>query len=317
MSDETNLNVVLGATGALGSAVVYELVRRNKPVVAISRDSEKAEKLFGELDVIIRKADVKNQDEVLQAVKGAKIIYHCIGIPYGKWLKDFPVILDNIIYVARNEGAQLVYADNLYMYGKMEGDKLAENHPLAATSKKGKLRIRLASQLLDTHNQGDIQVVIARFGDFFGPNVVNGFTKPLFENPLNGKPAAWIADLDQKHSLIYIEDAAKGLIQLAEDNQSYGQIWHIEGDAAITGSEFISMIYQELNQDYSAKSLDEKTVKFLSLFVPIVKELRELLDQWKYPFIIDGSKYNSKYPDYEVTPNRKAISETLKWFNLH
>ena len=74
-----NLNVVLGATGALGSAVVYELAKKSKPVVAVSRSSEKAKKLFRNLNVIIREADIMKENEVLGAIEGAEIVYHCIG----------------------------------------------------------------------------------------------------------------------------------------------------------------------------------------------------------------------------------------------
>ena len=60
--------------------------------------------------------------------------------------------------------------------------------------------------------------------------------------------------------------------------------------------------------------MNEKTIRILSLFVPIVKELKELVDQWKYPFVIDGEKYASKFNGMKVTPHNIAIQETINWF---
>ena len=309
--------VVLGATGGLGSAVVFELVKRERSVIAVTRNVQKARKMFQNFDVEIRQADLMDQDQTLTAVEGADVIYHCANVLYTKWLKEFPIINDNILSAVKEVGANLVFADNLYMYGEMQGDKMSEEHPLNAKGKKGKLRIRLAKQILDAHSKGDINAVIVRFGDFYGPNVVNGFTKPLLENPVKGKASTWIVDLDKKHSLMYIGDAAKGMVTTSENPNSYGQIFHVEGAEPVTGREFLTMIFQEMNQEPNMKVLSENTIKILATFIPIVKELKELTYEWKYPFIIDGTKYASTFNTTEHTAHTVAIKETLDWFNKH
>ncbi len=306
--------VVLGATGGIGSAVVFELAKRERSVIVVARSTKKAKKLFQDINVGIRCADLMDQEETINAVQGADVVYHCVGINYTKWLKEFPIINDNILSAVNEVGANLVFADNLYMYGKMQGDKISEEHPLNAKGKKGKLRMRLAKQILDSHSKGEINAVIVRFGDFYGPNVANGFTKPLLENPVKGKAATWLVDLDKKHSMIYIRDAAKGMVNLSEDLNSYGQIFHVEGAEPVTGREFITMIFQELNQEPKMKVLSEGTINILSVFLPIVKELKELNYEWKYPFIIDGTKYASTFNTKEHTAHNVAIKETLNWF---
>ena len=307
--------VVLGATGGLGSAVVFELANRERSVIAVVRNVQKAKKLFQDIDVEIRQADLMEQEQTITAVQGADVVYHCANVLYTKWLKEFPIINNNILSAVKETRAKLVFADNLYMYGKMQGDKISEEHPLNAKGDKGKLRMRLAKQILDAHSRGEINAVIVRFGDFYGPNVVNGFTKPLLENPVNGKAASWLVDLDKKHSMMYIRDAAKGIVTTSENPNSYGQIFHIEGAEPVTGREFITMIFQELNQEPNMKVLSEGIIKILSLFVPIVKELKELTYEWKYPFIIDGTKYASTFNTTEHTSHKVAIRDTLDWFN--
>ncbi len=306
--------VVLGATGGLGSAVVFELAKRERSVIAVTRNLQKARKLFQNIDVEIRQADLMDQEQTLTAVQGADVVYHCANVQYTKWLKEFPIINNNILAAVKEVGANLVFADNLYMYGKMQGNKISEEHPLNAEGKKGKLRIRLAKQILDAHTKGDINAVIVRFGDFYGPNAVNGFTKPLLESPAKGKAATWLIDLDKKHSLIYVQDAAKGIVTTSEYLSSYGQVFHIEGAEPVSGREFLTMIFQELNQESNMKVLSENTIKILALFIPIVKELKELIYEWKYPFVIDGTKYASTFNTTEHTTHNIAIKDTLDWF---
>ena len=199
----------------------------------------------------------------------------------------------------------------------MQEEKISEKHPENATSKKGLLRKKLAEELMVAHKEGRIKAVIVRTGDYYGPNVVNGFTTPLFQNPLAGKPAAWIGSLDQKHSLIYIDDVAEGLVTAAERPELFGQIWHVEGAEPVTGQEFIEMIYSQVGIQKKIRVLKRGTMNFLSPFVPIVKELKELLDEWEYPFIIDGTKFKETTGVSHYTPHKVAIEKTCIWFKEH
>ncbi len=313
-NNEQKISVVLGGTGGIGSAVVRELIEKKRAVRVVTRNEAHAQELFKGMKVEIVQADMLSLEQTRKAVEGAAYVYHCIGIPYTRWLKDFPIIQKNIIEAMVGKEAVLAYADNLYMYGKANGEKIAEEHPQEATSKKGQLRRRLAEELLEKHKEGKLKTVVVRFGDFYGPNVVNGFTIPLFKNPIANKTASWIGDLEQKHSLIYIDDAAKGFIEATENPELYGKIWHIEGAEAVTGREFIEMIFGQLGYKPKMKVLKKGTISFLSPFVPIVKEIKELLDQWEHPFVIDGTKYREVTGINGYTSHKEAIARTLAWF---
>ena len=313
-NNRQELSVILGGTGGIGSAVVRKLIEKKRAVRVVSRNGTHARELFKGMKVEIMQADMLSLEQTKKALEGATYVYHCIGIPYTRWLKDFPIIQKNIIKAMVGTEAVLAYADNLYMYGKTNGEKITEKHPQNAASKKGQLRRRLAEELLEKHKEGQLKTIVVRFGDFYGPNVVNGFTLPLFKNPLANKAASWIGDAEQKHSLIYIDDAAKELIKAAKTPELYGKIWHIEGAEAVTGNEFIEMIFEPLGYKPKLKVLKKGIISFLSPFVPIVKEIKELLDQWEQPFVIDGSKYRKVTGNTGYTPHKEAITKTLTWF---
>ena len=306
--------VVLGATGAMGSAVVRKLVEKKQPVRAVTRNAEYARKLFEGTAVEIVQADMLSLEQTRKAVAGAEHVYNCIGIPYTKWLKLFPKINKNVIEAVAETKALLIYADNLYMYAPINGEEITEEHPQNTTSKKGILRKELAEELLRQQEMGRIKVVIVRMGDFYGPNVVNGFTDKLFPNALAGKAASWIGDLDKKHSLIYIEDAAEGLVLTGQHPELTGKVWHLEGAEALTGREFITMINKQLHQEPKVKSLTKRTILILSPIVPIVREIKELLGQWEKPFVIDGTRFKEATGRSDYTPHEEAIQETLEWF---
>ena len=117
---ENGLSVVIGATGAIGSAVVNELVKEKKQVRAIVKNEEKAKKMFEGQDVEIVKADVLKEEEIEKAVEGAEIVYHCVNVVYTKWKKLLPKINSNIIKATEKAEARLAYADNLYIQVKIK-----------------------------------------------------------------------------------------------------------------------------------------------------------------------------------------------------
>ena len=53
--------------------------------------------------------------------------------------------------------------------------------------RKGKLRNAMEALLMDYHRKGEIRVVIPRFADFYGPNVVNDLYGRIFRSAIDGK----------------------------------------------------------------------------------------------------------------------------------
>jgi len=81
----------------------------------------------------------------------------------------FPALTRSILGAAESSGAKLVFADNLYAYGPVDGP-LREDLPAAARGRKGRIRIQMAAGLLAAHRDGRARVVIGRFWDYYGPH---------------------------------------------------------------------------------------------------------------------------------------------------
>jgi nucleoside-diphosphate-sugar epimerase len=133
-----SLHVVFGATGAIGSAVVGELLRAGRSVRAVSRRGRAPE---GAQSVA---ADVADPPQAAAAAAGASVIYHCASPPYTKWPELFPVLTHSIPGAAKSSGAKLVFADNLYAYGPVDGP-LREDLPAIARGRKGRIRVEMAA----------------------------------------------------------------------------------------------------------------------------------------------------------------------------
>lgn len=299
------LHVVFGASGGAGGALVRALAAQGKEVRAVSRSP--ADLPMGVVGV---RADALDPRATLEATKGATVVYHCVNVPYAQWDEQLPRVMDNLVAAAANANATLVYMDNLYMYGLPTGP-MTESTPEAATSRKGKLRSRLAARLLERHEAGEVRATIARASDFFGPGAANTLAGQLvFPAIASGRKAHWIGSLDQPHSLNYIDDVARDLITLGTDERALGSIWHLPPQPPLTAREFIQAAFEAAGRPPSIGVYPRWMVRIAGLFDRQMREVLEIMYQFEHPFILDGSRFESSFSS-GPTPLPEALAATV------
>ena len=126
------LHVVVGGTGAIGGAVVEELVRRGHRVRSIGR--REAAMPAG---VEQRIADVMDPQQAIDAVAGASVVYQCAAPEYTRWAQEFPTLQANVADAAERAGARLVVIENLYMYGPTRRTDAPRRRPWPRPARRG------------------------------------------------------------------------------------------------------------------------------------------------------------------------------------
>src|SRR6266568_1823253 len=237
MDKQTNLQVVLGATGGVGQAIVQALARQGTPVRAVNRSG----RAHVPAPVEVMAADLTNRESTLAVCQGASVVYHCAGVPYQQWATYMPVWLDNVISAVSATGATLVYIDNNYMYAPTS-QPLTEESLQAPVTRKGKLRKQLADTILAAHARGQIRATIGRTPDFYGPGVrISNVGEQFFTAVVEDKRVPWLGKLDVPHVLAFVEDTARGLITLGTHEEALGQVWHLPTAQALTGRQYIAL----------------------------------------------------------------------------
>lgn len=309
MSINSELHVVFG-TGPLGLAVMRELVARGKSVRMVNRRGQ-AEVPTG---VAVVQADASDPASARQACQEASVVYNCIGVDYTKWAELWPPIMDGIIAGAASANAKLVFGDNLYMYGPVSGP-MTEDLPYAATTRKGRVRAQIATTLMEAHVSGKVEATIGRGSDFYGPSasVTAIMGGRVFPQALSGKTASVFGNLDMPHTYTYIEDFGRGLVTLGEHDEALDEVWHIPNAKTLTTRQFLELVFEEAGTPFKVSVMPKVLVSILALFVPVLREMKEMLYEFEEPFIVDHSKFERVF-GASPTPHREAIRQTLDWF---
>jgi len=211
------LQTVLGAGGAIGVELAKALRDYDTKIRLVSRNPVKvnpSDELF--------KADLLDEKQTLDAVKGSDVVYLTVGLPYktSVWSEAWPKLVKNVIKACETHQAKLVFFDNVYMYDPTDLSDMTEDHKVGPTSRKGKVRQMVSDMITQASKEGRIKALIARSADFYGPSIkqtsmLNETTvKPLSE----GKTANWMGPLDKKHSFTYTPDAGKATAILGNDD---------------------------------------------------------------------------------------------------
>jgi nucleoside-diphosphate-sugar epimerase len=303
-------HVVFGATGGIGGAVVAELLRRGENVRAVSRRANAPE------GAEAAAADAADAVQAASVATGARVVYHCVNPGYTRWPELLPPVSRSILGAAESSGAKLVFADNLYAYGPVDGP-LREDLPAAAKGPKGRTRVEVTEELLTAHQEGRVRVTIGRASDYYGPGgVTSASGETVFGRVVAGKRPQWTGKLDVPHTFHYLRDVARGLVTLAERPEADGAVWHLPAAEALTAQQFFDLVFQAAGRPTPAKAqiAGPALLAVGGIFSPMLRELRETTYQFRRPFVIDSSKFDRAFGGLEPTPHGEAVEQTVEWF---
>jgi nucleoside-diphosphate-sugar epimerase len=306
----SGLHVIFG-TGPLGLAVMRELRRRGQRVRMINRSSRV--KFAKDPQTEVGGANAADPAQAREVCEGAAVVYHCVGLPYPRW-PEFPAIAAGIVDGAAAAGAKLVYGDNLYMYGAVNG-AMTEDLPYAATTKKGRIRAAVARSLLDAQQAGKLRVAIGRGSDFFGPFAAGAamMGSRVFGRALAGKSAQVVGNPERLHTFTFIDDFGKALVTLGEREEALGRAWHVPSPPAMTTREFVGAVYRMLGKPARMSRAPRLAIALAGLFDANAKELREMLYQFEHDFVMDSSRFEKAF-GVQSTPLDLALRATLDWY---
>ena len=298
---------ILGAGGAIADALLPALVPSGEPIRLVSRHPQP---MPGASETVA--ADLTKADDAVRAMAGSRIAFLTVGLPYDLrvWREQWPRIMGNAIAAAQRSGTRLAFFDNVYMYGRAAGP-MTESTPFNPVSRKGEIRARITTTLMEAMARGDVTAMVARAADFYGPGARTGVGNVMVVDPLAaGKAATWLADDQVPHAFTYVPDAARALVRLAGHEDAWGQTWHLPTSGSPpTGREFVEQVAAALGVAPRHRVAGRWMIRAGGLFDRTIRELGEMLYQYEAPYLFDSSKFERTF-DVTPTPYAEGIRAT-------
>lgn len=303
------MQTILGGNGTIGSVLAKELTKYTNSIRLVSRNPKKVnatDELFP--------ADLSDPAQVEKAIAGSEVVYLLVGFEYTLkvWQDKWPKLMQSTIDACIKHNAKLVFFDNVYCYDIAAIPHMTEDSPINPSSKKGMVRMQIANMLLSAVKSGKLTALIARSADFYGPNNDKSFLiEVVYKNIKKGKKPNWFMKADKKHSFTYTPDAAKATAMLGNTPDAYGQVWHLPTDKnTLTGKEMVSLFTKEMNVPDKIFVLPMWLLKLLGLFMPLMREMPEMMYQYDRDYVFDSSKFNERF-NFIPTTYQRGVKETI------
>jgi nucleoside-diphosphate-sugar epimerase len=304
------IQTILGSGGAIGRPLALALATHTDRIRLVSRSAQAIahnEEFF--------QADLTDAEAVHRAVAGSDVVYLTVGYPYSArvWAEQWPVTMRAVLAACEAHKAKLVFFDNVYLYDRDYIWNMTETTPIRPTSRKGAIRTEVAGLLTQAVADGKVEALIARSADFYGPQCPNSMlVQTVIHNLRAGKAASWVGQLDCAHSFTYSLDAARAMADLGNSPDAYGQTWHVPTqNEPITGRDWASRIAAEMGVKAQVSALPEWAAGLLGIFVPILREVKEMAYQFDRPYHFDSAKFTKRF-GWAATSVQEAIRETVK-----
>ncbi len=282
------MNTILGANGVVARELSRALSASPGPLRQVSRHPQRV----SASDEVMA-ADLLDPQATDRAVAGSATAYLVAGLKYDArvWEAQWPRLMRNVIDACKRHECRLVFLDNVYAYGRVKGT-MTEETAFNPVSRKGEVRARLATMLLDEMRSGNLVAMIVRAADFYGPGAANSFPHAMvFERLKAGRKPRWIGNPKSVHSFTYTPDLGRALAALGETASAYGQTWHAPTSGELlSGEAFVRLACEQAGRPYALQTVPRAMLHALGWIVPVLRENREMMYQFDYDYRFDSRK---------------------------
>jgi len=127
-----------------------------------------------------------------------------------------------------------------------------------------------------------------------------------------GKKANLLSSGQYKHSYTFTPDAGKATAMLGNTNDAYNQVWHLPtAGNPLTGKEWVEVVAAEFGVNPKFQVATKFMVRIIGLFVPIMKEIVEMMYQNDRDYVFDSIKFEKRF-DFKPTPYLDGIKMVIQ-----
>ena len=299
------LHVIVGK-GPVGTTTAEELVRRGHTVRILSRSGGRSTD-----PVEHRQVDAADAEALAAASAGAAALYNAVNPAYSRWPTDWPPVAAALLSAAERTGAVLVTMSNLYVYGRPSGP-MSPDSPMAATDRKGRVRLRMWMDALAAHEAGRVRVTEARAADFVGPQVppAHSHLGRQLEAVRRGRRAWVIGDPDAPRSWGYMPDVATTLATLGTDERALGRAWHVPSGPPRSQRQALADLAAAMGRPPAPVSqVPWPVLRAVGLAVPVMREVVDVRHQFDQEFVTDASATTAAF-GLTPTPWAEVVAAT-------
>jgi len=244
------MNLVTGATGLLGSHIVEQLRRRDRPARVLVRNGSDLSWLRTQ-NVEFAAGDVTDPASLRRACTGVEVVYHCaakVG-DWGPWTEFQRVTIDgtrHALEAAIDAGVRrFIHISSISVYGYYTKDQtidesFAVGHRLYRWAHYSRSKMIAEELARQAHRSSKIEVTIIRPAWIYGERDRTTIAR-LYHMVTTGR-AKILGRGDNRLNLVYAGNVAEAAITAAALPAAGGEVFNCSNDGEITQQAYFDLL---------------------------------------------------------------------------
>jgi nucleoside-diphosphate-sugar epimerase len=302
--------VVLGINGHVGHAAAQAFVNAGWDVTGMGRsDKHKAP------GVRFVKGDSDSVEDMRRAIGDAGAVVNALNMQYDQWFEGrMEAQMGRVLEAMGTTGKSMLFPGNIYNFAA-DNDVLTPDLPQQPPTPRGGVRVRVERMFEEAADRGDLQVIVLRAGDFYGPNYKGDWFDQLIMTGIKSRKVSLLGTPGIGHSWAYLPDLGRAFEALAALRSTLGAFerFHFAGH-------YVTL--EQMGAAIEAASpVPLKTSRFPFIFLrayglidPIIREVAKMRYIWQHRLkLIDARLDGLLGPGFN-TPFEQAVAATARPF---
>jgi nucleoside-diphosphate-sugar epimerase len=303
--------IVLGINGHIGNAVARAFLAAGYQVTGFGRSNRHP--IPG---VTFIKGDADDVEAMRAAIGDNDLVVNALNLPYPEWDKGRKEAQnERVIAALGTSGKTLLFPGNIYNYAASVR-RVTPDLPQHPETPRGEIRVRVENLYRAAAARGDIQVLVIRPGDFYGPgNTGTWFDLAMMTDAAKGKVSlagVWGVG----HAWAYLPDLARAFVKVAAARARLGRFenFHFAGHY-VTPEQMRDAIAAVAPRGIRFGLLPRWIFPVIGLVSPMMREVAKMGYLWEHPMELRDPRLDALLGPGFATPFDEAVAATVApWF---
>ncbi len=300
---------ILGVNGHIGTAAAAAFVAAGWRVTGMARVQRHG--LDGMRFVA---GDAASVDDLRRAIGDAPVVLHALNLPYDKWDGGrLERQMETVLEAVGREGRTLLFPGNVYTYAASAG-VLTPDTPQRPQTPRGAIRVRVEALLRQAAERGDVQGIILRAGDFYGPGSHKDWFDQVILSRVGRHRVSLIGTPGVGHAWAYLPDLARGFELLAALRRTLGPFERFHFPGHFVTPEIVGQALAAVLPEARVSRFPLWLLHLAGLFDSSTRGVARMDYLWRVPLELRDPRFEALAGPGFATPFAAAIAATVAAF---
>lgn len=300
--------VVLGLNGHIGKEVAKAFVAAGWDVTGMARTDK--HRLPG---VRYVRGDAESVEDMRRAIGEQEVVINALNLPYASWDRGRKEAqMARVLEAMGTNGKTMLFPGNIYNYSATDR-YVTPDLPQRPQTPRGEIRKRIEDSYRAAAERGDLQVIILRAGDFFGPDCEGDWFDHVILKEVGKGQIQTLGKPGVGRSWAYLPDLARAFEALASMRSSLAALenFHFAGHFA-TPEQLEAAVRKALPGPVTSSTFPLWLLHVLGLVSRDMREIAKMDYIWRHPMELSDERLTSLLGPGFDTPFEIAMVATVR-----